>query len=712
MISLFDKRLLAISLLTLVNVSVSDVFTLTPSAGPSIISDGVEDTNKVKMLRLPDKTLVSVYGQTQNVVQDVYDLKARDTRKPWDLVVQYSLDDGETWSTPMNFDNTAAQSSSLGVIEATGSPPLFPSGVNEGYIDLASDIRAINYPGDSDKPQVFNSGNNIVVTWNSKYCPGGNQRFITYLELNGITIPYACLWSTRLQWNSTTKDFNTVGLNGEMYKTQQFTDGKRDVKQDVPIPQKPGFAAIWQEDPLGLQLGGADGPGTGASGANTTGGTDLFYMWLDTNNNNATAFIANDWSAPVRLTKNQERIGDLNGPNKASHGPGQYEDGKSGASRANIRLIGRRALVAWEERKSTTGIDDGKYVRYHTWPEFTDTSTFPINGCAISNPLENARRVRVLTQPLSTGQTGLVFIYKQGDYSQGGPSDIMLRRAVGGYDPEHITPAVDSTVVGTFGEKCRAHVNNQDADLVGDDELMDNPLTDMNNSAPINLSGTVLYNELPGGHPEATSEDNPYENALAHRGQMKGDTIVIGYSHTPDQSRFDFITDSQPYNFYMKSSQDGGGTWSSAYNLSNLDAASGVSVREPRIVGTAGNGPGCSDPNNITNHNDCQNTQIMYIGFGLQTNVTNIDMTDDVDIYMGVTENGGQTFSPMQAITAGDILGGSADMITDFETQLKVRPDGKQAFVAWTSVPNTTDDVGFRKLEYVTDVMFKDGFED
>jgi hypothetical protein len=318
--------------------------------------------------------------------------------------------------------------------------------------------------------------------------------------------------------------------------------------------------------------------------------------------------------------------------------------------------------------------------------------------------------VRVFTQSLSTGQTGLVFIYKQGDFSQGGPSDIMTRRAVGGYDPINIIPAVDSTVVGEFGERCRAHVNNADADDIGDDELMDDPLTDIAHTPAVNLSGSSLYNELPGNAPDAETGLNPYENALAHRGQMKGDIVVVGFSHTPDQARFDFLSQSEPYNFYIKNSQDGGATWSVAYNLSQLNEASGVSVREPRIVGTPGNGPGCSDPENITNETDCQNPKVMYIGFGLQTNVTNVEVTDDVDIYMGITQNGGLSYSPVQHITAGDVIGGQADDIVDFETQLKVRPDGQQAFVAWSSIPGMTKDVTFRELNYI-DIIFADDFE-
>ena len=144
-----------------------------------------------------------------------------------------------------------------------------------------------------------------------------------------------------------------------------------------------------------------------------------------------------------------------------------------------MSLIGERAVFAWEEKKATTGIDEGKYVRYHTIPDFKDTSGLPINGCIISRPIENGRRIRILTQPLTNGDTGIVFIYKQGDFSQGGPSDIMLRRAVGGYGPGNIVPAIDTEPTGPAGleqERCRAHVNNEPIDGFED---LDDPLTDI-----------------------------------------------------------------------------------------------------------------------------------------------------------------------------------------------------------------------------------------
>lgn len=719
--SIVSCPILLVALTIIPSSITAQVFNLSPPDAPAIISDQVADTNKVKILRMPDGTLISVFGQARDVGQEVYDLKARSTRAPWDLVLQISTDEGETWSAPVNFDNTAAQTSAQGIIEPTGAPPLFPAGdPNEGYVDLASDPRAIDYPGDSDKPQAFNAGNNIVITWNSTYCPadetrwpGEEQRFQTYLELNGITIPYACLWISRMQWNPATKTLRPVGPGDELYLTEQFTSGVRSVKQDVPVPQPTGFGVIWQEDPLGLQLGNAEGPGTGASGANSTGGTDAWYMHLDTNNNSTPVFIANDWSVPVRITGNTTDSRELQGPERTSHGPGSYEDGKAAAARPQLRLVGRRAVFAWEEKKSTTGIDDGKYIRYHTIPEFTDTSELPINGCIISRPIENGRRVRILTQPLSAGDTGIVFIYKQGDFAQGGPSDIMLRRAVGGYDPVHIVPAIDIELTGTLDqERCRAHVNNE-----GVEDLLDDPLTDIRfgteHLPAINFSGTAEYLDPPGTAPGAETGLNPYEDALAHRGQLRGDQLILGFSHVPDQARFNFLNDAIPYNFYIRSSQDGGETWSDSVDVSNLTPETGLSVREPRIVGTPNNGPGCSDPQNPTNPTDCANPNIVYFGFGTQTNVTNLDVAEDVDIFMGATQDGGQTFSPVQAVTAGDALNDLTDDDADLETQLKLRPDGLVGYVVWTSTPpGGTDDSLFRRLELDPELIFKDGFED
>jgi len=60
--------------------------------------------------------------------------------------------------------------------------------------------------------------------------------------------------------------------------------------------------------------------------------------------------------------------------------------------------------------------------------------------------------------------------------------------------------------------------------------------------------------------------------------------------------------------------------------------------------------------------------------------------------------------------TTDDVLGGVPDLITDFETQLKLWLDGQQVFVALTSVPVATKDVGFRELNLI-DVKFANSFD-
>ena len=192
---------------------------------------------------------------------------------------------------------------------------------------------------------------------------------------------------------------------------------------------------------------------------------------------------------------------------------------------------------------------------------------------------------------------------------------------------------------------------------------------------------------------------------------MRGDQIILGFSHVPDKSRFDFLDDSIPYNFYIRSSQDGGDTWSPVINVSNLTAESGISAREPRIVGTPGNGPGCTDPQNPTDPTDCADPKVAYVGFGTQSNVTNTEEAEDIDIFMAKTQDGGMTVSSLQAITAGDALFGDPDDDADLETQLKVRPDGLQAFVVWTSTPpGGTADSAFRRLQINLNRIFNDKF--
>ncbi|WP_139225135.1 sialidase family protein [Dokdonella immobilis] len=652
---------------------------LFPVDAPLTIS-ATESTNKVKLLRTPDRTLFAIYGEAQDVGLLAYDTKKQEARKPFDIVISVSTDNGDTWGAPLNISNTAALSSSLGILESTGAPVLGA----DGYPDLVADPRSTAYPGDSDKPNVFNVGNQIIVTWGDNYCPGGDQRFVVYPELNGVTVPYSCMYVSRLRWDTATQQFLTIWPGGLPYRTDQLSSGLRDVKQDANRGNSSAFVINWQEDPLGLKLGEAEGPGDGASGANVNNGTDIWYASLLTS-----AFNSADWAAPVRVTRNTVEAVPLSSTgDRETHPPGDYDRGNVGSSRSNIGQIGTQVVMAYEETKGTQGFDEGKYIRYHTF-EWNAPPPGGEVGCIISEPGENARRVRFLTQE-QTNPVPLVFIYKQGEFTQGGPSDIFIRRATGNLiTPESLDPPIDAA-------NCRSSI------VTGG-----NPLVDIVQPPAINFSGSSALKGGTGTAPDALSGDNPIENALAHRGVIRGNTILIGYSYTPDLFRFQYLDDTDPYNFFLRRSTDGGATWSDAVNMTpEITGPSQLTVKEPRIVGTpptvAGGLPG-----------DTQDPSVIWVGYGLQTNVRQpIFQPVDVDIYMMVSLDEGQSWSRAKAITLGDVEGGYEDELEDFETQIKVRPDGLEGHVVWSTKNALVTPASYRRMQVVeADVIFQNGFD-
>src|SRR6056297_3469621 len=309
--------------------------------GPIQVSDGVS-TNKVKILRTPDGTLFAIYGDAQDVDLNgnslAWNPKAHTTQKPTDIVIKFSTDDGVTWSEALNIDNTAAKSSARGILVQEGPPMLDPL---TGTPDLVNDPNAVDYPGDSDKPNHRNVGNYLFVTFNSKYCPvdetrfpGETQRFVTYTELFGVTVPYSCQYASRLVWNPQTKSFNTYEEWGGLpYKTEQLTSGLRDAKQDANRGNKFAHVINWQEDPLGLRMGEAEGPGSGASGANVNNGTDVWYSYIELLNAAGTGvdpvkFVNSTYSEPVRITRNVFSTQSLEGRDVETHPPGDYDRGR------------------------------------------------------------------------------------------------------------------------------------------------------------------------------------------------------------------------------------------------------------------------------------------------------------------------------------------------------------------------------------------------
>ena len=176
---------------------------------------------------------------------------------------QCSLESG--WTEAVNVSNTALLSSMSTRWEETDG--------------VLNELPSAFY-GDSGKPNIFNSGTFAVISWTDKYCDGGEQRMISYNERGGITLPFSCIYTARANYADVTDVEPT-------WTPQRITTGIRDAMQDVNkgLSQvvndvtKGRWIVTWQEDPHGLQIGGADGPGDGASGANVTHGTDIWYTW-------------------------------------------------------------------------------------------------------------------------------------------------------------------------------------------------------------------------------------------------------------------------------------------------------------------------------------------------------------------------------------------------------------------------------------------------
>ena len=272
---------------------------------PISVSDGIMG-DKPKLQRAGDGTLVVAYGDSPVGAGMVYDVKAAEERtardifvktcKPTTTPVVKTCDNYADWSAPINVSNSA-------LLQSTGTFDW------RGTLGNPS-----SYPGDIDKANIKTSGPMMVLTWVSKYCPGGNQRAIQYLERDSRVIPFSCTYTSYSTNKGSTWSAPLQLSTGERDAIQDASGGNIGTDSTNLVTYNKGQINIsWQEDPQGLQLGEADGPGDGASGANVNGGTDVWYAYA-TVDLSVAATPADDFvlTPAVRLTDNQTGFG-ING---------------------------------------------------------------------------------------------------------------------------------------------------------------------------------------------------------------------------------------------------------------------------------------------------------------------------------------------------------------------------------------------------------------
>ena len=211
------------------------------------------------------------------------------------------------------------------------------------------------------------------------------------------------------------------------------------------------------------------------------------------------------------------------------------------------------------------------------------------------------------------------------------------------------------------------------------------------NTALRPVSTGFLASDVIADAPFNISDTGPIDNALAHRGLLRGEFLAIAYDHTPDQDAADAYTGT--YNLFIRRSTDGGDNWGEARNISGLTDAS-LRVVEPRLVGTPGTTK-LPDGSATGDASDVQDRNVFFLGWGTETN-------DEVGTPMGIrltrTTDQGLNFERVQQLSQGTAQAS--------ELQLRAPPDGKTLGALWMQRDATTGtvDVVYRNGSEITNV--------
>lgn len=402
---------------------------------------------------------------------------------------------------------------------------------------------------------------------------------------------------------------------------------------------------------------------------------------------------------------------------------------------------------------------------------------------------ENARRVRFILQGKKPslgkdtngdgiGDTGagvpLIAIYKQGPLGKGRPSDIMLRRL-------SVRNADDSVKKGN-----PYMYSNFLCDTWLDEETVAlDPETSVTLPATCNAKGANGAQNMSSVTPGITADaggggsvdTTPYEKLItwtvepanllneswqtpmtesrAHRGQIRGDFVVMGYVQTPNWAAARIGNDK--YDFYVRRSFDAGATWTTDPNGDGVKScwwqrtdpdltvddkaeikcetfAAGAferprnvsllknakeSVIEPRIVAVPGTINACNSAPcvGVTNpKEDVQNKAAFITSYGLAAN-ENPDEAAPTDMYYARSMDFGESYSTVphnqwvddggvEPLQVFDWMAMRKD-VEEGEAQLRITPDGSKAYTTYLSESNSDysgpehfsgSDIWFRKF--------------
>ncbi|BBO92192.1 choice-of-anchor O protein [Desulfosarcina ovata] len=414
---------------------------------------------------------------------------------------------------------------------------------------------------------------------------------------------------------------------------------------------------------------------------------------------------------------------------------------------------------------------------------------------------ENARRGRFLPQGLgafgTTGTTQLM-VHKQGPEGSGRPSDILLRRWVipeYGTTYKKVAKQKDGILVGYNIEDADSNTfNPYDADCIvgtwvvdpdsgqgyyadgvqnvssvtptvttdsqGDPDQDDaygavkvvewtqtvENLDDPTGARVYDENGDLVYDA--DGNMQTIG--NPFDDARAHRGAIRGDFVTVGFSYTANWAAARNGNDN--YNFYIRRSFDGGQTWITDPDGSGVDHCrtwtypSGTqsagdkveecnfyeagefeamrnlsqlpnhkeSVIEPRIVAVPGTIKSGGVWTGIAE--DKQDAAVFYVAYGTSTNPKKDPETGEQeepvpqDLFWSVSVDKGETYYEKEWVVNPDSDGANAgETVTGWdwmakgdqeqgEVQLRMTPDGSRFYGSWLDEGAEGSDIVFRRI--------------
>lgn len=221
---------------------------------------------------------------------------------------------------------------------------------------------------------------------------------------------------------------------------------------------------------------------------------------------------------------------------------------------------------------------------------------------------------------------------------------------MGGLQPANLVPAVDTAACET-------------SDYATATTLTSGRAENVSSQTPVATTANLTDD----------TELNAVENALAHRGVLRGRDLWIGYNYTSDLVQLAAQADN--YNFWIRRFNVDTGSWDNPQNVTNI-ADKGINAREPRLFGTPkSNGTLCP-----TDPTFCQNPDVIYLAWGTQTNVAD---PEDLGEYITVSLDSAATFeTPVKLSAVQGVLWGDDE--SAFEAQLMTRPDGTRFYAVWT----------------------------